>query len=228
MDRRSYDDYNREHFNDDGSRMSRPPYGADGRIDAGRMPADYGDAGHQPAPPVGYQQPAANMGYYPPQPPSFVAPAVPVYPAPAYYPTYYAQQPVVAPQQGVMPYGEDDEYAQDGEYGDGKKRRNGFLSMFRRKEDEMITGSDGSNIIITYPRSHHDVRVIIDNLRRRQAIIVDLSRMPDKNAQRILDFLSGAIYALCGSQQRIGPNMFLLTPGGMSIQVPIDIKKKYD
>lgn len=98
--------------------------------------------------------------------------------------------------------------------------------MFRRRE-ESVTGADGSNIIITYPRSHHDICVIIDNLRRKQAII-DLSRMPDKHAQRILDFLSGAIYALCGSQQRIGPNMFLLTPGGMSIQVPMDIKKKYD
>ncbi len=228
MDRRSYDDFNREHFNDDGDRMPRPLYGAEGRMGRDRMPVDYADAERHNAAPAGYQQPPANnMGYYPPQPPSFVAPAVPVYPAPAYYPPYYAQ-PVAAPQQGVAPYGEDEEYAQDGDYSDPKKRRNGFLSVFKRKEDEMITGSDGSNIIITYPRSHRDVRVIIDNLRRRQAIIVDLTRMPDMNAQRILDFLSGAIYSLDGSQQRIGPNMFLLTPGGMSIQVPIDIKKRYD
>ena len=118
--------------------------------------------------------------------------------------------------------GEDGFYAAQEE-----KKRRGLFGMFRRR-DESVTGSDGSNIIITYPRSHHDIRMIIDNLRRRQAIIVDLSRMPDRHAQRILDFLSGAIYALCGSQQRIGPNMFLLTPGGMSIQVPMDIKKKYD
>ena len=226
MDRRNYDDFNREHFNDD--RSNRMQYGGNNDGYASGQPDPRYRGEQQPYPSNGGAYPPPTPNYYQPQtPPAFVSPAVPVYPAPAYYQTVYPAQPVTQPI-GVMPYGEEEGYVQDGNIGEEKRKKGGIFSVFRRKDDEMITGSDGSNIIITYPRSHHDVRIIIDNLRRRQAIIVDLSRMPDKNAQRILDFLSGAIYALCGSQQRIGPNMFLLTPGGMSIQVPMDIKKKYD
>ena len=204
MDRRSYDDYNRENFNDDGRR--RPEYNGRPRYEGG--PQGQYPPQNRPYPPQGQPYP---QGQYPPQ----GQPYPPQGQYPPEYPPYAGE--------GVTPLGGDGAY--DG--GVEEKKRRGFLGMFKRRE-ESITGSDGSNIIITYPRSHHDIRVIIDNLRRRQAIIVDLSRMPDRHAQRILDFLSGAIYALCGSQQRIGPNMFLLTPGGMSIQVPMDIKKKYE
>ncbi len=217
MDRR-YDDYDRENYNDDRRRRGGS-YG-DGRYDGGRngQPGQYPPQNYppqnQPYPPQNPYPPQPYPGQYPPQ----NAPYPGQYPPPQYPPQdgYYRGE-------GVTPLGGDEAY--DGSI--EEKKRRGILGMFRKKE-ESITGSDGSNIIITYPRSHHDIRVIIDNLRRRQAIIVDLSRMPDKHAQRILDFLSGAIYALCGSQQRIGPNMFLLTPGGMAIQVPMDIKKKYD
>lgn len=85
-----------------------------------------------------------------------------------------------------------------------------------------------NNVVIAYPNSFTDVQGIIDNLRQGQAIIVDLNRINDKNSQRILDYLSGAIYGLGGSQQRIGDKMFLFTPDGVSIQGPTDLKKKYD
>mgnify|MGYP005795058841 FL=1 len=224
MDNRRYDDYGNENFNGDGGRYGDRPQGQ--YPNHGGYRPQYPPQG-APYPPQGGQQyqqsePSRPHGQYPPQG---------QYPPPAqpYQPQYPPQgQPYPGDGfyrgEGVMPLGGD-----EGGYeaSPEEKKRRGLFGMFRRRE-ESVTGSDGSNIIITYPRSHHDIRVIIDNLRRRQAIIVDLSRMPDRHAQRILDFLSGAIYALCGSQQRIGPNMFLLTPGGMSIQVPMDIKKKYD
>lgn len=223
MDRRNYDDFNRDRFNDDGGgRGDRPPYGEQAQGDPRYSAPDYGQAPQYGPNPYAGQ--GADGAYYGPQG-GAAYPPPPPYPPQGGYGAPYGSAPYGAqPYPGeVTPFGGDANYA----YAEEKKKR-GFFSMFRRKDEESITGSDGSNIIITYPRSHQDVRVIIDNLRRRQAIIVDLSRLPDKHAQRILDFLSGAIYALCGSQQRIGPNMFLLTPGGMSIQVPIDIKKKYD
>ena len=83
------------------------------------------------------------------------------------------------------------------------------------------------NILIVTPKTLSEVQDIIDSLRNRQAIIVQFNKINEKYAQRILDFLNGAIYALGGCEQRIGDNMFLFTPGGVSIQGPTSLKDKY-
>ena len=104
---------------------------------------------------------------------------------------------------------------------DEKKKKG--LFAFGKKDDANV-----HNVIITYPRSYEDVSGIIDSLRSRQAIIVDFRRVAGKDTQRVLDFLSGAIYALGGSQQRINDNMFLFTPEGVTIQGPSSLKRRYD
>ena len=104
---------------------------------------------------------------------------------------------------------------------DDKKKKG--LFGFGKKEDANVR-----NVIITYPRSYEDVSGIIDSLRSRQAIIVDFRRVAAKDTQRVLDFLSGALYALGGSQERIGDGMFLFTPEGVTIQGPLSLKRRYD
>lgn len=107
-----------------------------------------------------------------------------------------------------------------------QKKKRGFFGFGKQKKDE-IDPTNMGNVIITEPRSYDDVRVIIDGLRKRQAIIIDLSKVSDKDSQRILDFLSGAIYALGGAQQRINDHMFLFTPEGVMIQGPASLRNKY-
>ena len=104
---------------------------------------------------------------------------------------------------------------------DDRKKRGIF--GFGKKDDANVR-----NVIITYPRSYEDVSGIIDSLRARQAIIVDFRRVAAKDTQRVLDFLSGALYALGGSQERIGDGMFLFTPEGVTIQGPLSLKRRYD
>ena len=104
---------------------------------------------------------------------------------------------------------------------DDKKKKG--LFGFGKKEDANVR-----NVIITYPRSYEDVSGIIDSLRSRQAIIVDFRRVAAKDTQRVPDFLRGALYALGGSQERIGDGMFLFTPEGVTIQGPLSLKRRYD
>lgn len=107
-----------------------------------------------------------------------------------------------------------------------QKKKRGLFGFGKQKKEEFDPGNMG-NVIITEPRTYDDVRVIIDGLRKRQAIIIDLSKVSDKDSQRILDFLSGAIYALGGAQQRINDHMFLFTPEGVMIQGPASLRNKY-
>ena len=77
-----------------------------------------------------------------------------------------------------------------------------------------------SSVAVYRPQNIGDVQMLIDFLRRREPAIVNLDAAPEETAQRILDFISGAVYALAGSVHRITGNIFLLTPEGVEINVP--------
>lgn len=79
------------------------------------------------------------------------------------------------------------------------------------------------NVVVYEPRTPEDVQTLIDFLKRREPAIINLDGVSnDPVAQRILDFTSGAIYALNGSVHRISSNIFLLSPEGVEITVPYD------
>ncbi len=226
MDRRDYNNEERDVFNNDGRgngfiprrrfNFSRSDY-----QNGGNLGVNNGSQG-------GYQQqyvdqqPYSQANYQPnyqpnPMPYQGQVPPQQVYQNPQYAPqqpypqTYPAQQ---YPQQG--------QYQDDGIDFDGRNmgyepvKKKGLFS-FRNKKQQQFVG-DMQNILIVTPKTLSEVQDIIDNLRNRQAIIVEFNRINEKYAQRILDFLNGAIYALGGCEQRIADNMFLFTPGGVSIQ----------
>lgn len=79
------------------------------------------------------------------------------------------------------------------------------------------------NVVVYSPTTPEDVQTLIDYLKRREPAVVNLDGVGDPTiAQRILDFISGAIYALNGSVHRISSNIFLLSPEGVEITVPYE------
>ena len=76
------------------------------------------------------------------------------------------------------------------------------------------------NIIFFYPKSYTEVQKLIDYLRAGESVMLNLDGISDEEAQRMLDFSSGAVYALSGSIQRVSGNIFLLTPEGLGIIAP--------
>ncbi len=79
-----------------------------------------------------------------------------------------------------------------------------------------------SNVVISSPNSFKEVQALIDNLKRREPVIFNLEGVSKESAQRILDFMAGAAYALGGSMKRIKEYLFLVTPEGVSITVPAE------
>lgn len=84
----------------------------------------------------------------------------------------------------------------------------------------------GSNVLIYSPKTYADVQTLIDHLKRHEPVIIDFGKIGGDGAQRIVDFMSGAIYALSGNMQRISKTIFLLTPSGVNITVPVDQIRK--
>lgn len=99
----------------------------------------------------------------------------------------------------------------------------------RKQAKSQSSGAHGSNVVsihsqknmrvvLSEPRSYDEAQEIADHLRSRRAVIVNLQRVRSDLALRIVDFLSGTVYALSGSISKLGPQIFLCTPDSVEIQ----------
>lgn len=81
-------------------------------------------------------------------------------------------------------------------------------------------GYGSKNVVFYYPKSYSEVQKLIDFLKQGESVMLNLDNVSEDEAQRMLDFSSGAVYALNGSVQRVSGNIFLLTPEGLNIMMP--------
>lgn len=72
-------------------------------------------------------------------------------------------------------------------------------------------------VLIYKPVSYEDTQSIIDNLKERKPIIVNLDELDTDVAQRILDFISGAVYALNGNIRKAARNIFVVAPHNVDV-----------
>ena len=75
----------------------------------------------------------------------------------------------------------------------------------------------GKNLIIYEPKDNKDIKILVECLRRNEACIVNLGLLRQSDADKILQFLSGAVYALRGSIKRLQGDLFLMTPESINI-----------
>lgn len=74
-----------------------------------------------------------------------------------------------------------------------------------------------SKIVVFEPRVYSEVQEIADLLLSNQSVILNFTRIEEDQAKRIVDFLTGTIYAISGDIQRIGEEIFLCTPKNVEI-----------
>lgn len=77
--------------------------------------------------------------------------------------------------------------------------------------------SAGAQVILCEPRSYEETQEIADHLRNRRTVVVNLHRVTPEQAKRIVDFLSGTVYAIDGLIQKVGPQIFLCTPDNVEV-----------
>jgi len=83
---------------------------------------------------------------------------------------------------------------------------------------EQAAGTPGAvRMVVFQPQTYEDTQTIIDNLKSRKPVIVNLDSLNVEVGQRVLDFMSGAIYALDGSIRKVSKGIFLLAPRGVDI-----------
>ena len=74
-----------------------------------------------------------------------------------------------------------------------------------------------ARMVLTEPRTYDEAQEIADQLKARRAVVVNLQRIRRDQAIRIVDFLSGTVYALGGHISKLGPDIFLCTPDSVEV-----------
>lgn len=74
-----------------------------------------------------------------------------------------------------------------------------------------------SKVILCEPRSYNEAQEIADNIVNRRAVVINLQRVDHAQAKRIIDFLSGTVYAVNGDIQKLGGETFLCTPDNVDV-----------
>ena len=73
------------------------------------------------------------------------------------------------------------------------------------------------NIVVIEPKSFDECPRLVDNLKARKPVIVNLEKIETETARKIFDFLSGATYAVNGDLQKIANNIFVFLPANVEV-----------
>lgn len=84
---------------------------------------------------------------------------------------------------------------------------------------EVVTNPNvSSKMILFEPRAYSEAQQIVDYLKESHAVVVNFKRVTVDQAKRIIDYLSGALYAIKGDIQMLGKGIFLCTPSNVGVE----------
>lgn len=97
----------------------------------------------------------------------------------------------------------------------------------RNQQREKVINMPGSDriqeltsrfdIVVIEPKSFDECPKLVDSLKARKPVIVNLEKIETETARKIFDFLSGATYAVNGDLQKIANNIFVFLPANVEV-----------
>lgn len=109
---------------------------------------------------------------------------------------------------------EEDEEVSDSEEFDGNQGR---VIQFHGKEE-------GESVKVIRAQTFNEAQIVAEFLKEGKTIVVNLEGIEIGKAQRIIDFIGGASFAVDGSLKAISNNIFIVAPG--NIEVTGDLREE--
>jgi len=125
----------------------------------------------------------------------------------------YSAQPNVTPSPESEPharYQRRPKFTTEGQDAKTNSRKSNVIGM--------PGANNGPNeIVMLEPQSFEKMAEVIQVLRERKTVILNLNMMEPDDAQRAVDFVAGGTYAIDGHQERVGESIFLFTPSCVQV-----------
>lgn len=114
--------------------------------------------------------------------------------------------------EDVYDYGDEEDEEQEGRGFFGRRNNNKVVNM-----PQSQTNSNAIKMVISQPTSFEQSDEICSFLKERKSVIVNLEYVNKDVARRIVDFISGGVYALDGYIQKVSNSIFLVAPSNYEI-----------
>lgn len=72
-------------------------------------------------------------------------------------------------------------------------------------------------LILIEPKKYEEVQKITDDLKNKKATIINFEKTDKETAQRMVDFLSGATYAISGNVKKVSNSIIVVAPQNVDI-----------
>ena len=77
--------------------------------------------------------------------------------------------------------------------------------------------SGKQEVVLFHAKSFDSAAKAADELRRKKAVILNMENVDKSLTRRVVDFLSGSVYALDGSVKKIAQSTYLFCPHNMDV-----------
>ena len=104
-------------------------------------------------------------------------------------------------------------------------KEKGVVLPMNKEEAAFQLESHMNKVIIREPNEYSDAQDIADCLKENFPVFINLQRLEKAQAKRVVDFLSGTIYAIDGDIKRVGTNLFLCTPKNVETEGQVSLQE---
>ena len=82
---------------------------------------------------------------------------------------------------------------------------------------QVVSMGGKQEVVLFHPVNFNDTSKAADDLRNRKAVIVNMENVDKAMARRVVDFLSGCVYALDGSVKKVAQSAYIFCPHNMDV-----------
>ncbi len=80
-----------------------------------------------------------------------------------------------------------------------------------------IAATTQLKVVVVSIEEFDEAREVADHLRSKKPVVVNLEKLEKEVGRKVVDFISGAVYALGGSIQKVSGGIFLIAPYNVDI-----------
>jgi len=84
-----------------------------------------------------------------------------------------------------------------------------------------LYNSKNMRLVIAKPAEFAEAQAIVEHIKLRKPVLVNLEGTEPSEAQRIIDFLSGATYGLDGNMQKVSLQIFVFAPAQVEVDAQV-------
>lgn len=114
---------------------------------------------------------------------------------------------------------DDDDFLDD--FGDYEEPKKAKTKSFRSNSKLVAINNNrnvrSNQVYVIKPTDFNDAQEVADGLKAGKPTVINMEGMGVDAAQRIIDFIGGACYALDGTLQAISGNIFIASPNNVEV-----------